>query len=59
LKFWIALKPYGPADKSNIVLGTSTARIPGQEGVVLRKVLPWMILTAVLTGIANVLSILF
>lgn len=44
---------------ANIVLGTSTARIPGQEGVVLRKVLPWMILTAVLTGIANVLLILF
>lgn len=40
---------------ANIVLGTSTARIPGQESLVLRKALPWMILTAVVTGIANIL----
>jgi lactate permease len=40
---------------ANIVLGTSTARIPGQEGVILRKVLPWTIITAALTGIATIL----
>jgi lactate permease len=40
---------------ANIVLGTSTARIPGQEGVILSKVLPWTILTAALTGIATII----
>jgi lactate permease len=40
---------------ANIVLGTSTSRIPGQEGIVLRRVLPWTVLTAVLTGLLTVL----
>jgi lactate permease len=44
---------------ANIVLGTSTARIPGQEGVILRKVLPWTILTAVLTGILTIVLNMF
>jgi len=40
---------------ANIVLGTSTSRIPGQEGVVLRRVLPWTVVTAALTGLLTVL----
>lgn len=44
---------------ANIVLGTSTARIPGQEGVILRKVLPWTIITAVLTGILTIVLNMF
>ena len=44
---------------ANIVLGTSTARIGGQEGEILRKVLPWTIVTGVLTGIATIILNLF
>jgi len=40
---------------ANIVLGTSTSRILGQEGVVLRRVLPWTLVTAALTGLLTVL----
>lgn len=40
---------------ANIVLGSSTAGIAGQEGAILRKVLPWTIATAVLTGIATII----
>ncbi len=40
---------------ANIVLGTSTAGIAGQEGTILRKVLPWTLVTATLTGIATVI----
>ncbi len=44
---------------ANIVLGSSTARIAGQEGDILRKVLAWTIITAVLTGIATIILNLF
>lgn len=44
---------------ANIVLGTSTAGIAGQEGVILRKVLPWTIVTGVLTGFASIILNLF
>ncbi len=40
---------------ANIVLGAGTARIAGQEGSILRQVLPWTVLTAVLTGLATIL----
>lgn len=38
---------------ANIVIGTSAARIPGQEGAVLRKALPWTIVAGVVTGLAT------
>ena len=44
---------------ANIVLGTSTAGIAGREGEILRKVLPWTVLTGVLTGIATIILNLF
>lgn len=44
---------------ANIVLGSSTAGIAGQEGEILRKVLPWTVVTGVLTGIATILLNLF
>jgi len=40
---------------ANIVLGASTARIAGQEGDILRKVLAWTVITAALTGIASII----
>jgi lactate permease len=40
---------------ANIVIGTSAARIPGQEGVVLRKALPWTILAGIVTGIGTLI----
>jgi lactate permease len=40
---------------ANIVIGTSAARIPGQEGAVLRKALPWTILAGIVTGIGTLL----
>ena len=45
---------------ANIVLGAGTARIAGQEGAILRRALPWTVLTGVLTGLATILlNILF
>lgn len=44
---------------ANLVLGTSTAGIAGQEGEVLRKTIPWTIVATVLTGIATVLMVMF
>ena len=44
---------------ANIVLGSSTGGIAGQEGDILRKVLPWTIITGVLTGIATIILNLF
>ena len=44
---------------ANLVLGTSTAGISGQEGEVLRKTMPWTIVATVLTGIATVLMVMF
>ncbi len=38
---------------ANVVLGTGTAGIVGQEGAVLRKTLPWALLAAVATGLAT------
>jgi lactate permease len=40
---------------ANIVLGTTTAGIAGQEGEVLRKVLPWTLVVGVLVGIATII----
>ena len=40
---------------ANLVLGTTTAGIQGQEGDILRVVLPWTVLTGVLTGIATII----
>jgi lactate permease len=40
---------------ANVVLGTSTAGIVGQEGAVLRKTLPWTMAVAVLVGAATIL----
>ena len=44
---------------ANLVLGTSTAGIAGQEGEVLRKTMPWTIVATVVTGIATVLIVMF
>lgn len=40
---------------ANIVLGSTTAGIVGQEGEILRAVLPWTVITGVLTGIATII----
>jgi lactate permease len=40
---------------ANVVLGTGTAGIVGQEGQVLRKTLPWSAAVAVVTGVATLL----
>ncbi len=40
---------------ANIVLGSTTAGIAGQEGAILSKVLGWTVLTGVLTGIATII----
>jgi lactate permease len=40
---------------ANVVLGTGTAGIVGQEGAVLRKTLPWAALAAVATGAGTLL----
>ncbi|ADD06579.1 L-lactate permease [Natrialba magadii ATCC 43099] len=40
---------------SNIVLGTGTVGIPGEEGDVLRLTLPWVAIVIVLVGILTVL----
>lgn len=44
---------------ANLVLGSSTAGIAGQEGEILRKTFPWTIAATVITGIATVLIVLF
>lgn len=44
---------------ANVVLGASTAGISGQEGAIIRKTLPWTIVTVLLTGAATVLLVLF
>lgn len=44
---------------ANVVLGTGTAKISGQEGAVLRKTLPYAAAAAVLVGIATVALIAF
>jgi lactate permease len=40
---------------ANVVLGTGTAGIVGQEGAVLRKTIPWALLAAAATGAATLL----
>lgn len=45
----------GPA---NVVLGSSTAGISGQEGDILRKTLPWTLAAFLLTGLATMLLIM-
>lgn len=40
---------------ANVVLGTGTAGIVGQEGEVLRKTLPWALGMAIVTGAATIL----
>jgi len=42
---------------ANLVLGTSTAGIGGQEGAILRKTMPWTIAATGLTGLATVLIV--
>lgn len=42
---------------ANVVLGASTAGISGQEGAIIRKTLPWTIVTVLLTGGATVLLV--
>jgi lactate permease len=42
---------------ANVVLGTGTAGIVGQEGAVLRKTLPWALAAAVFTGIGTLVLI--
>jgi lactate permease len=44
---------------ANIVIGTGAARIVGQEGVILRKALPWTIMAGVITGAATIILNLF
>jgi lactate permease len=39
---------------TNIVMGTTTAGISGEEGVILRKTIPWTVAVAVLTGLATI-----
>ncbi|GAA5233503.1 L-lactate permease [Verticiella sediminum] len=43
---------------ANVVMGASTARITGQEGAIIRKTLPWTMMTFILTGMATVLLVL-
>jgi lactate permease len=40
---------------ANIVIGTSAARIVGQEGAILRGALPWTIMTGVVIGVATII----
>lgn len=40
---------------TNIILGTTTTGIRGQEGAILRKTIPWALVVAVLTGFATIL----
>lgn len=42
---------------ANVVLGTTTAGIVGQEGAVLRKTLPWALAVSVLVGGATLLFV--
>lgn len=42
---------------ANVVMGASTAGISGQEGEIIRKTLPWTLVTFLLTGIATVLLV--
>jgi len=44
---------------ANIVLGTTTAGIIGQEGAVLRRTLPWAGATAVVVGAVTLLLLMF
>ncbi|HEY0872862.1 MAG TPA: L-lactate permease [Vicinamibacterales bacterium] len=44
---------------ANIVLGASTAGISGQEGAILRKTIPWTVVSVIVTGIATVLLVMF
>lgn len=44
---------------ANIVLGASTAGIKGQEGAVLRQVMPWTLITVLLTGLATLALVVF
>lgn len=43
---------------ANVVLGTGPAKIPGREGDVLKKTLPYALATGVLTGIATIVMVL-
>lgn len=42
---------------ANVVLGTTTAGIVGQEGAVLRRTLPWAAAASVLVGLATLLFV--
>ena len=43
---------------ANVVMGASTAGISGQEGAIIRKTLPWTVVTTILTGAATMLLVL-
>lgn len=43
----------------NIILGTTTAKILGKEGVVLKKIIPFTLSAAVLVGIILFLTVIF
>lgn len=43
---------------ANVVLGTGPAKIPGQEGAVLKKTLPYALVTGALTGLATIAFVL-
>lgn len=42
---------------ANLVLGSTTAGISGREGDILRKTLPWTVVTFLVTGVATVVMI--
>lgn len=44
---------------ANVVLGTGTAKIIGQEGEVLKYTLPWSLIAASLVGLASILMFVF
>lgn len=44
---------------ANVVMGASTAGINGKEGEIMRKTLPWTIVTFLLTGVATVILLMF
>lgn len=44
---------------ANIVIGTGAVRIPGEEGTILRRALPWALVAGTVTGVATMLLNIF
>ena len=42
---------------ANVVMGATTAGIRGKEGEILRKTIPWTVVTTIITGLATVLLV--